>query len=350
MRMIRPVLIPAPGLTPSLGLINAWVCVVLLGFAVAPPARALDLSLPFNSQITTRVVTAPDSHALAIGPFTGGQLPTRILEGQVERQVLRLPGQSLTTLQLLVPLRDQLDEAGYDILFECDSAACGGFDFRFAIEVLPAPDMYVDLTDFRYLAAQRDEQDYFGVLISASTNAGFIQIIRVTSGEDAGALRINNPGDPDGDGNVPTATADTAPPQSAPPSASADSTPITLADSLRLRGHVILSDLTFDSGSAQLAPGRFATLENLANFLLADPTRRIALVGHTDAVGALPGNINLSRQRANSVRQRLIADYAVPPSQLEAEGMGYLSPIAPNTDSAGREVNRRVEAVLLNTQ
>ncbi|MFU8883817.1 MAG: OmpA family protein [Rhodobacterales bacterium] len=337
-----------PVLQNARGPIIASVCALLLGFAAALPARALDLSLPFTSQMTTRVVTAPDSHALAIGPFTDGQLPSRILEGQVERQVLRLPGQSLTTLQLLVPLRDQLDAAGYDILFECDAAACGGFDFRFAIEVLPAPDMYVDLTDFRYLAARRGEQDYFGVLISASSNAGFIQIIRVTSGEDTGALRINSPGGAEGEGNVPAATADTTAPDPSPPSAAADSTPITLADSLRLRGHVILSDLTFDSGSAQLAPGRFATLENLADFLLADPTRRIALVGHTDAVGTLPGNINLSRQRANSVRQRLIADYAVPPSQLEAEGMGYLSPIAPNTDSAGREVNRRVEAVLLN--
>lgn len=227
-------------------------------------------------------------------------------------------------------------------------AACGGFDFRFGIEVLPAPDMYVDLTDYRYLAARSGTQDHIGLLISASSNAGFIQMIRITSDPEAAPLQINSPSD------AHDTTGTTIPP-AIPSEAAAEAPvarvePVTLADSLTQRGHVILSDLTFDTGSAQLASRRFATLEKLADFLLADPSLRIALVGHTDAVGALPGNINLSRQRARSVLDRLVADYGVPASQLEAEGMGYLSPIAPNTNSAGREVNRRVEAVLLNTE
>ena len=321
----------------------ARFCVPALAIMAADAARALDLSLPFNSQMTAHVGTAPDSHALAIGPFAGGQVSRRMLEGRVERQVLRLPGQSLTTLQLLAPLREQLEDAGYDILFECSSATCGGFDFRFAIEVLPAPDMYVDLTDFRYLAAGHGAGDHVEMLISASDNAGFIQMIRVTSGTEAEALRINRPGDPQSAAIPAAPQPDTQPAMPKP-------APMTLADSLHQRGHVILSDLTCDSGAAQLASGRFATLENLADFLKADPARRIALVGHTDAVGGLAGNISLSRQRANSVLQRLVTEYGVPRTQREAEGIAYLSPIAPNTDSAGREINRRVEAVLLNTE
>lgn len=325
----------------------ALICAALL--TLAGPARALDLTLPFSSQITTQVITAPDSHALATGPFVDGALPLQVLEGRVERQVYRMPGQSLTTLQLLAPLRDQLAAEGYEMLFECHAAACGGFDFRFGIEVLPAPDMYVDLTDFRYLAARNGAQDHLGLLISASSNAGFIQVIRVASDPEALPLRINAPddtADATGSGTLAPAISPEAAIEAPPPRLE----PVTLADSLNQRGHVILSDLTFDTGSAQLATGRFATLEKLADFLLADPSLRIALVGHTDAVGALPGNINLSRQRARSVLDRLVADYGVPASQLEAEGMGYLSPIAPNTNSAGREVNRRVEAVLLNTE
>lgn len=330
---------------------HAWyvsACALCFALTLAGPARALDLTLPFSSQVTTRVITAPDSHALAIGPFAGGELPLQQLEGQVERQVYRMPGRSLTTLQLLLPLRDQLGAAGYEVFFECYAAACGGFDFRFGIEVLPAPDMYVDLTDYRYLAARSGTQDHIGLLISASSNAGFIQMIRITSDPEAAPLQINSPSD------AHDTTGTTIPP-AIPSEAAAEAPvarvePVTLADSLTQRGHVILSDLTFDTGSAQLASRRFATLEKLADFLLADPSLRIALVGHTDAVGALPGNINLSRQRARSVLDRLVADYGVPASQLEAEGMGYLSPIAPNTNSAGREVNRRVEAVLLNTE
>ncbi|MFU8864461.1 MAG: OmpA family protein [Rhodobacterales bacterium] len=329
--------------------LRALISAALLAVILAGPARALDLTVPFSSQITTQVITAPDSHALATGPFAAGALPLQVLEGRVERQVYRIPGQSLTTLQLLLPLRDQLDAAGFEMLFECYAAACGGFDFRFGIEVLPAPDMYVDLTDFRYLAARNGSQDHIGLLISASANAGFIQMIRVSSDPEAPPLRINAPDDtPDATGSGTLAPAIPAEAATETPPASFE--PVTLADSLIQRGHVILSDLTFDTGAAQLATGRFATLEKLADFLLADPTLRIALVGHTDAVGALPGNINLSRQRARSVRDRLVAEYGVPAAQLEAEGMGYLSPIAPNTNSAGREVNRRVEAVLLNTE
>ncbi len=327
----------------------ALICTALLAFLLAGPVRALDLTLPFSSQITAQVITAPDSHALATGPFTAGGVPLQVLEGRVERQVHRMPGQSLTTLQLLSPLREQLEAAGYEILFECYAAACGGFDFRFGIEVLPAPDMYVDLNDFRYLAARNGAQDYLGLLISASSNAGFIQVIRVISDPEAASLRINAPdGTPSATDNGTPAPA--IPPESVPETPLPPTGPVTLADSLMQRGHVILSDLTFDTGAAQLAPRRFATLEKLADFLLSDPSLRIALVGHTDAVGALPVNINLSRQRARSVLDRLVADYGVPASQLEAEGMGYLSPIAPNTNSAGREVNRRVEAVLLNTE
>ncbi len=74
---------------------------------------------------------------------------------------------------------------------------------------------------------------------------------------------------------------------------------------------------------------------------------RIMLVGHTDSVGGLDPNIALSRDRAASVRQRLIDAYGVAPNRLEAQGMGYLAPIASNLTAQGRETNRRVEAVLL---
>lgn len=329
----------------SLALLGRTVA-ALVALGIAHPAKALELSFPFNAQLTTRVVTAPDSHALPVGPFAASGLPLLDLEGQVERQVFRFAGQSLTTLQLLAPLRDQLTAAGYEILFECESATCGGFDFRFAIEVLPAPDMYVDLTDFRFLAARRNARDHIGLLVSGSANAGFVQMIRVTSDPDAGPLRVTTPGD-----GPPPVTPQAAPVQTIQTdNAPTPAAPQSLADSLRLQGHVILADLSFQTGSSQLSEGSYPSLDALASFLLADPSRRVALVGHTDAVGGLSGNIALSKERALSVRQRLVEAYSVPVSQLDAEGMGYLSPIAPNTTAEGRDANRRVEAVLRNTE
>ena len=47
---------------------------------------------------------------------------------------------------------------------------------------------------------------------------------------------------------------------------------------------------------------------------------------------------------------RLVEGHGVPRAQLEADGVGYLAPIASNLSEAGRQANRRVEAVLLTTQ
>jgi OOP family OmpA-OmpF porin len=115
-------------------------------------------------------------------------------------------------------------------------------------------------------------------------------------------------------------------------------------------GHMALSDLRFESGSSTLGPGPFESLVALSDYLLQNPDRRIALVGHTDSSGSLEGNIALSRQRATSVQTRLIEAYGVPSTQLEADGTGYLAPIASNLTAEGREANRRVEAVLLSTE
>jgi OOP family OmpA-OmpF porin len=76
----------------------------------------------------------------------------------------------------------------------------------------------------------------------------------------------------------------------------------------------------------------------------------VVLVGHTDASGGLAGNTALSRARAASVRDRLMAEYAVPAAQITAEGVGYLAPRATNKTEDGRARNRRVEAILTSTR
>ena len=96
-----------------------------------------------------------------------------------------------------------------------------------------------------------------------------------------------------------------------------------------------------------LGEGPFPSLDQLASFLNSRPSVRIALVGHTDSVGSLDGNIALSRKRAQSVRRRLVDKFKIDPSRLEAQGMGYLAPVASNLAEAGRDANRRVEAILL---
>ena len=145
----------------------------------------------------------------------------------------------------------------------------------------------------------------------------------------------------------------TAPEDQPPPEASVDAlaeappeTP-EIITCLQGSGHVVLKDLDFASGAGALSDRSYATLEALAAYLKANPARVVALVGHTDATGSLEANTALSRKRAEAVRARLIGKYEVPGGQVVAQGAGYLAPVASNLTQAGREANRRVEAVLL---
>ena len=110
---------------------------------------------------------------------------------------------------------------------------------------------------------------------------------------------------------------------------------------------MILGDLEFESRSANLGPGPFLSLTKLADYLNTTPDARIVLVGHTDAVGSLAGNMDLSAKRARAVSTYLTQNLGVAATQLDAQGRGYLSPVATNETPFGREENRRVVAVLI---
>ena len=112
-------------------------------------------------------------------------------------------------------------------------------------------------------------------------------------------------------------------------------------------GSIVLPDLEFATGSAQLGTGPFASLQQLSEWLADNPTARVILVGHTDAVGSLAANTALSRQRATAVSNRLISAFGTNRAQLQSAGAGYLAPVTSNLTPEGRAANRRVAVVLL---
>ena len=307
----------------------------LILMLLAGPAVAVSLELPGNAAVTAASDTIGATR-LPVGVFANGQVPTREYAGRIARQAWTIPG-ALTTFQLLDPLRDQLLADGFAVLTDCDATTCGGFDFRFAIDVLPEPGMHVDLGDFRYLAAERTGEagtEAVSLLVSRSASAAFLQVQVVETGEDAEPV--------EGGGSLPPGPDGW--PGDAP---GADLAPGALAARLEATGHVVLDDLTFATGSVDLGPGPYASLEELAGNLAASASRRVVLVGHTDATGGLEVNIAVSRRRAQSVAERLVSAYQVPRAQISAEGVGYLVPRASNLSEAGRTANRRVEAVLV---
>ena len=112
------------------------------------------------------------------------------------------------------------------------------------------------------------------------------------------------------------------------------------------RGLVLtLGDVLFDTGRSQLNPGAARKLDQLAQFLTDQPQRRVQIDGFTDSVGTESYNQNLSQQRADAVKSALISR-GIDASRIESQGYGKGFPVADNTDSGGRQLNRRVEVVI----
>ena len=112
------------------------------------------------------------------------------------------------------------------------------------------------------------------------------------------------------------------------------------------RGLVMtLGDVLFDTGKAQLNPGSARKLDQLTQFLNEHKERRVQIDGFTDSVGSDSYNEELSRRRADSVRSALLMR-GIDGSRISTQGYGKAYPVANNTDSGGRQLNRRVEVVI----
>jgi len=112
------------------------------------------------------------------------------------------------------------------------------------------------------------------------------------------------------------------------------------------RGLVLtLGDVLFSSGKADLNPGGARKVEELAKFLSEHTDRRVQIDGFTDSVGKDDYNLDLSQRRANAVGSALRAQ-GIAADRITTQGYGKEFPVAGNTDSGGRQLNRRVEVVI----
>ena len=112
------------------------------------------------------------------------------------------------------------------------------------------------------------------------------------------------------------------------------------------RGLVLtLGDVMFDTGRSDLKSGGARKIEQLAQFLTEHPDRRVQIDGFTDSVGSDSYNEELSQRRADAVKAALVSR-GVDPGRIGTEGYGKAYPVASNSDSGGRQLNRRVEVVI----
>jgi len=114
-----------------------------------------------------------------------------------------------------------------------------------------------------------------------------------------------------------------------------------------VRGLVITfpGNVLFASGKYALLASAESKLSQVAAVLKEQPDNKIVVEGHTDSRGGDQMNQELSRNRADSVRQYLVNN-GVSGDQISASGLGSSRPVADNKSAEGRADNRRVEIVV----
>jgi OmpA-OmpF porin, OOP family len=101
--------------------------------------------------------------------------------------------------------------------------------------------------------------------------------------------------------------------------------------------------IEFDVNKSDIKPAYHAELAQGAAFIKKYPDQEILIAGHTDSTGSAAYNQDLSRRRAESVRNYLIEKFGIKGNRLHARGFGETAPIAGNDTTEGRQRNRRVE-------
>jgi len=116
-------------------------------------------------------------------------------------------------------------------------------------------------------------------------------------------------------------------------------------------GFIRLNAVYFDVGKATIRAESNDALNEVAEILKKYPTIKIEVQGHTDITGARAKNIKLSQARAQAVLEYLVArDSALNRNNFTAVGYGPDKPIADNKTAEGKQLNRRVEFVVLNKE
>lgn len=246
----------------------------------------------------------------------------RTLEGKVTRITYESPKER-STLEVMRAYEEALTANGFEVLFQCDDAACGGRDFNHA--VVP-----YDLTfsenheDQRYLAARKARPEegnlYVGIYVVKAYSVGGERKNRVYTQVDVIEERPRET-------KVVVVEAE------------------EMAESLGAEGRVALRGIRFDLDSAEIRPESKPTLDQIGRLLRENPDLELLVVGHTDNQGGFDYNIDLSRRRAAAVAEALVRDYGIEPGRLTPWGVGYTAPVASNVSPEGRAMNRRVELV-----
>jgi len=312
-----------------------------------PSPASIDPGAPSGAELTAHTVRKFESYDLPVAAF-GREVPaTRQVEGRTIWSAYRLADPEASTAAVIEAYRARLSGQGFEEVFSCRTEACGGFDYRFSVKLLPAPGMLLDTADFSQLTMLRpaDGGAATGAQVDEAASAGAVYVSIVAS-RLLGAVYVQTVVvEPAG---TPIALVDSAAEETAAETVILPQDEKALYDRLMSEGHVPLTGLVFATGGTEISPESKNALDMIGRLLARNADVTVAIVGHSDNQGPLETNIKLSQARAEAVRQALIAR-TVHEDQMIAKGVGWLAPVASNATEEGRARNRRVELVLVQT-
>ena len=275
------------------------------------------LELPYSARLVLSDETDVKNISVEISAWDREKGISRLdFRGRTTTKVFQIDGTSLTLDQMLQPIITHLNDKQFSIELYCNTNVCGGFNFRKNLTVSNPPFMLVNVANFSVITAVKNSSA-ISLVASKLGNTIYLQILSIGTTDNDLILQDQEP------------------------------LKDNYSSKLKEDGAIVLDDLIYRSGSADLGPGPFESLSDLANFLKGTPSSSIILVGHSDAIGELRKNIELSRNRAQAVVDRLIKDYGIDQSRISAQGIGFLSPKTNNSTEKSRKKNRRVEAILI---
>lgn len=109
-----------------------------------------------------------------------------------------------------------------------------------------------------------------------------------------------------------------------------------------------LTNLNFSQGKSQISPESYPELDQLVVMMKDNGKIIIQLEGHTDNLGDPKANMRLSEERVEAVRKYLIGK-GVQKNRVKTKAFGGSQPLTTETDPQARDLNRRVEMRILNT-
>ena len=210
------------------------------------------LTIPYEASLSYEKLSKNDKFYVITGKNDLLPEKDKTHSSTMLQQVWKIKNFSKTTDEIQREIKKSLTLNEYRIIFECNFKSCGGFEFRFNSNILNMPEMFVNLSDYKFLTAKAinyEKSNFISYIISVGKNTGYIQ--------------INQFGD-EIEKNIKKEQSKTF----------LKSLSANFNDN---RGSIILEGLKFKPGSADILESDLRILSDLANFLILNKKEKIIL-------------------------------------------------------------------------